>query len=375
MKQNAFSPKLARYLAAQFLIPLVCCLLGFSILFLIIDLFDVLQDFIDHKATFGEATQYFMLQQPQRIVVVIPMALMLSAMYTFSNLSKHNEITAIKASGISIIRCCRYIWLIGGLGVLFLLWFLEFIVPGSSIKAEALEDSITNPKVKEMKSQILAYRSVDSKRNWIFGSFEVLGKKSQVVLKQFRPDDTIKWELRADSAVYDDNSGWTFSDCQVTEFDHSGSPTQASETVDSLTNHLFRERFGDVLDETPDSIHGSLSPREETSSRDLYKFLSNSKTLAESTRNKSLSIIYYRLFFPFSCMIALLISLPLSISSGRGGIFVNIFAAIMLMAGYYLFINGFRIIGQQGFIPPFLALLIPTVVSLSAGCVLMYKKR
>jgi len=366
--QSRFSGKLAIYLWFRFFVPLACCLISFSLLFLITDCFDVLQDFLDHDAPFSMMLEFFYHMQPQRLVTVVPMAFLLASMYTFAGLSRHNEVVAIRASGISLVRTSVFIWLTAiavGFGMKHA---LDNVVPNSIEMAEHIEDRLGSHDLKVVKSQVLAYRSKKFSRDWIFGKFSIEGEKRDVVVTQFRSDGTIKWEIRADVALYTGGSGWLFEKGQISYYDEEGELLiKAPESFDS-------RRFS-KLNEKPEGIRNSLSPVQMLKTEDIYTILANSDGMAKFTVLNCYTTIYYRWFFPFGCLIALLFGIPLSINTGRGGMFANLGIAVLTVLSFYGVLQGFLVMAQNGVISPFMAGLIPTLGYLVVGGFMMYKKR
>lgn len=369
MKQSRFSPRLAKYLWSRFFLPLVCCLVSFVCLFLLIDCFDVLQDFLDSDTPFSMMLDFFAAKQPQRLTLVTPIAFLLSAMYAFAGLSRFNEITALKASGISLVRTSIYIWLTAIVGGLAMNYTMNNIIPGSSARADELEDRIGKPDLKIVKKRVLAYRSKENRRDWIFGQFSVEGEKRDVVVTQFRPDRTLEWEIRAEVAIHTgSDAGWLFEKGQIGYYDSQG------ELLVKKPEEFEAKRFPD-LDEKPAHIRNSLSPVEELTTDDIYMILENNKGMPAFTIANCYTIIYHRMFFPVGCLIALLFAIPLSINSGRGGVFAKLGAALIMILSYYLVYFGFSIVAKSGYIDPLAAALIPTIGYLFGGSLLMYSKR
>ncbi len=369
MKQSRFSPRLAKYLWVRFFVPLCCCLVGFVFLFLITDSFDVLQDFLDHGAPFSMMLEFFAAMQPQRLAIVTPMAFLLAGMYTFAGLSKHNEITALRASGISLIRTTVYIWITAIVAGFVMKYALDNVIPSCIDKAEEIEERVSNPDLNVVKkNRVLAYRSKEKFREWKFGMFSVEGEKKYVGVTQSRPDGTLDWQIQAETAIYTGELGWLFENGQIVHYDQKGElAIKADEQFDS-------RRFPE-LTERPEHIRNSLSPVESLKTKDIYMILENSKGMADFTVANCYATIYYRTFFPFGCLIALLFAVPLSINSGRGGVFANLGVAVVTMLFYYGVLQAFIIAAQKELLPPLLAAVIPTFGYMAAGAFIMYRKR
>lgn len=368
MKQSKFSLLLAKYIWIRFLTPLISCLIAFTFLFVIMDAFDVLQDFLSHNASFTDLIDFFISRQPERLVVVTPIAFLLAALYTFSDLSKHNEIVAMRSAGLSVVRVCLFIWITGLVGTGLIQYAMDTVVPSMTTHANYLEKKIGDSSQKVIESQVLAYRSRALHRDWVFGIFSLNGEKKNVVVTQFRPDRSINWEIRAERAIFTGASGWLFEAGQFSQFDERG------ELLVSVPEDFESRRFPE-LSEKPEKIRNSLSPVEELSTSDIKLLLKNNQGMAQFTIAACESTIYYRMFFPFACVIALLLAIPLSIKSGRGGMFANLGIAVAGMLSYYGVLQAFLVLGKKGILSPLTSAIIPTVAYILFGVFLTYKKR
>src|SRR6185369_12429008 len=102
---TSFPPPLSvlnRYLARQFLGFFVPILVSFVFLYVVIDLFDRLDILLRHDATVGEATRYFAFKIPLMITHVTPPAAITAVLLALGMLGRRNEITALRAGGVSL---------------------------------------------------------------------------------------------------------------------------------------------------------------------------------------------------------------------------------------------------------------------------------
>ena len=104
---------LDRYLLRELLVPMGYCLTGFLLFWIAFDLFGELGDLHEHKMRAGDILQYYLVRAPEFLVLVLPMALLLALLYALSNHSRHHEITAIRAAGVSLWRMCLPYLLVG----------------------------------------------------------------------------------------------------------------------------------------------------------------------------------------------------------------------------------------------------------------------
>ena len=96
--------KLDLYLLNQFLIVLFLAIIGFVSIFLIVDLIENLDRFMDNNVPKKIVTKYYIYTLPYFLSIGLPMSVLISTVISLGYLVKRNEWTAMKASGISIYR-------------------------------------------------------------------------------------------------------------------------------------------------------------------------------------------------------------------------------------------------------------------------------
>src|SRR3954471_10836982 len=91
---------LDRYLMRELLVPFSYCLSGFFVFWISFDLFAELAEFQRHKVKAIEIAEYYLVKTPELLIIVLPVALLLALLYALTNLSRHHELTAIRAAGV-----------------------------------------------------------------------------------------------------------------------------------------------------------------------------------------------------------------------------------------------------------------------------------
>ncbi len=362
------SLRLFSYVSGQYLLPLTCCLAAFVLLFVLIDFFDVLQDLIGAKADLGGVTLYFLLRLPANLLRILPMSILLAAGYMMSSFMRHQEITAIRACGVSLIHACLPIWLVGLAFSGLSLWLDEAVAPPCSARAETLFRELTEPAApRAEKSARLAYRNPRLRRDWFFESFSKDGEQTGVLVKQFRPDHRVLWEIRAARAMYR-NGAWTLYDAVRVDYDEDGMLPRT--TSDALPQCTLPE-----ASESPGEILNSLRPAEVLTIREMSRLLHHDPYLPRSTRNVLRTTVWYRLVFPFSCLGAALIGVSLSVSPHGGSRLRGFGLAVGLLVAYHVISQLLVLFGKNGMLPPVVAGTLPTVAIAAWGGWDLYRKR
>src|SRR5918911_5320101 len=95
---------LDRYVLAEFWKIFVTTALGFPLLVIIIDLTDKLDKYLNRNLTEQEIALSYLYWIPDSMFMVLPAAVLFATVFSIGALTRHSEITAAKASGISFHR-------------------------------------------------------------------------------------------------------------------------------------------------------------------------------------------------------------------------------------------------------------------------------
>ena len=97
---------LDRYLFRELFTPLAYCLGGLLVLGTCFSLFGELAELQERKLRLLDVAEYSVAIMPGFLVLVLPITLLLALLYTLTNHSRHNELTAMRAAGLSLWRIC-----------------------------------------------------------------------------------------------------------------------------------------------------------------------------------------------------------------------------------------------------------------------------
>src|SRR5438874_1562672 len=113
---------LDRYVLRNFLEPFIMCFGGFMAIWLIIDVQDNFNDFMDARASFKQISSYYITQVPQTIIMSLPVGLMLALLFSLSRMSRTNEIISQLTAGRSVVRVLVPLITVGFATTAFCLW-------------------------------------------------------------------------------------------------------------------------------------------------------------------------------------------------------------------------------------------------------------
>ena len=91
------------------------------------------------------------------IPLALPLAILLSSLMTFGNLSEKNELTALKSSGLSLYRIIRPLFFVVLLISFATFYFANFIIPIANLKWHSLIYDIQNTKISTLSLKLFSY--------------------------------------------------------------------------------------------------------------------------------------------------------------------------------------------------------------------------
>lgn len=375
-RKFTFLPVIDSYIFREFLIIYACCMMAFCMLFLIGDLINNLGDFLSPEATIWGGISYFLLKQPGDILFVLPLSLMLACLYTMAKMGMNNEITAMRASGISLVRCGASIYVVALIVTGVNYWFNESLVPRCNMEAQIILKSIGNPDYFKRLTNMLMYRSPDNERTWLIKSFENINEQNEVQLKKYDSKGRLQMELYAPKSSYSEADGWKFYNATLVKYkdislgdDFEKLKTETRQTfivpVTTKVSLLDKDSseyssLGTII-EDPEDILNTIKDPDEITTSDIIRRLSISKDLDPLSKNTLKTELATRFAFPWVCILSVMVAVPIAGKNMRRGIMVSVISAVAVIIIYLTISQLFAILGNRGIMPPYLAGTLPTV--------------
>ncbi len=236
---------LDRLVARSFLKVFLSFILAAPILFVLGDVTENLDSYLNQGLTWGGVVKAYAFKLPQFVQWSFPIAALVAAVFSIQTMTQHREIVAAKAGGVSFHRLIVPIIVLGFLLTGAALGMEEVVPRTERIAAEILNQEDSR---REFRSNFVFQG--DHGRNFAIRSLNVTtGTMQGVVMETLEPGvDRPSEHLVAARARYTPEEGWTFEDGRYRIF-----PTADSEKVfafESFQIRGFLEKPEDLL-ETP----------------------------------------------------------------------------------------------------------------------------
>jgi lipopolysaccharide export LptBFGC system permease protein LptF len=202
---------LDRYLLRELLLPLGVCLGGFTLFWIAFDLIGDMTRF--QKAGLGMAgiLEFYLWGLPELLNTTLPVALLLSLLYTITHHARHHELTAIRAAGVGLWRTILPYLGVGLLLSLALYWSGENLAPRAKRRQEELvagRSARENP-AGAWRSQF-HFENQGAQRSWSISRF-LPAAGDMVGIRLLMPlGSGARREVRIPSAVWT-NGIWNYS--------------------------------------------------------------------------------------------------------------------------------------------------------------------
>ena len=375
-KKFGFLKTLDIYVLKEFLFIFFCCTFAFIAMWLISDIMNSLGDFTSNKSGFIVTTSYFLYKIPSNIVFILPLSLLLSCIYTMAKLGMNNEITALRSSGISLIRCGLSIYIVGFLVTCFHFWCNESLSSECEIRAQAIKSFQSDPNFLENRTKMLIYPSPNGERTWLI-KYPSYKEQIDVQIKKYDKEGEVEFKLEAKKAIYHGIGDWDFYDVKLikykriklTEDFDTDNLGKTQEILIPQTQHFpeftkKNKEYADlgILTETPKDILNMIKQPDELSSMNIITLLKNTVGMPPETINLYKTILYYNLSYPWICLFCVFLGVPLAARNERAGVMVAVLSAVGVVIFYLILNMIFLVLGKRNFIPAFVAGAGPTLV-------------
>jgi lipopolysaccharide export system permease protein len=353
---------LTKYLFKSLLGPLLYCLLAFSLLFIINDLFDNFSDFLGSDIRFLEIVHYYSLIIPPAMVMILPACLLIAMLYSLSQLTRHSEITAMRAGGISIYRIIMPFIGIGIVATAFCATINEKVAPTAGYQAQQVREYLLSGHSDD------AYFANEigcknGSNEWYVERIDTRKPTELhgVTLRQSLPDGSAKVTYKAEKASWVDGAWW-FTDVLAQYYDEKGDLAGLPEPILQKKMSDLAVTPGVFMTEAKSANDSHTRSTQYLSSKEVMHYMSIMTGLPEKDQNQLRVDLHAKMATPFVCLIVTLIGVPVGAHTGRRGAFAGIMTAMVLFFVFYAMQFVFQFIAKSGWMDPWLGGWLPIIL-------------
>ena len=345
---------LDRYIIRSFLRIFVISFSCAASLYLIVDFFDRIDTVLGGSVHLWASIRYFLYKLPLMISHVFGFAALFSTLFSLGMLSRNQEITAMRSSGLSLRRISLPLLLLSCLICIFTFFWNEALVPIFTRKS----DYIYKTEIKKKQPQSL----IGSKGIWMreegsFVSVDYFDTKKNVLEgisiyplnRDFQPRGLIvvpaaRWNGKAWEAQ--GGTEWLYGP--------KGQLTQ-QKAAQSLP-----------LSETPEDFRLVARDADEFSFFDLQKQIADLKAKGIDATEYEVDL-QVKLVIPLISPLLVFLAIPFGTRHGAGGMALSFGLTMLISFGYWLLMAFSISLGHSAALPPWLAAWLPNTTLALVG--------
>ena len=340
-----------RYISRVFLRYFAAGLIVFVTIFLAVDA----MTFALRNADAGVATlvRYYLFYLPTVVYQMVPVACLLSTVFTITTLNRGNELVALYSVGMGLFRVSAPILELVAVISVIAFFVSDQVLPRLAQKKNYVE-------YVEIKKKPGLYSTVNTNKIWyrsenVLFNIKTLDAKAARAqgLSLYYFDST--WnlvQLVTAKEVQIQGTKWNLSNGTVTLF--------AEDTSFPLTKSFMDKTL--VMNEDVADIQSTANSSEIMSLSSLRKFINRNKEAGLDTLRYEVD--YYAKFgFATAALVMSLLGVPFSVRRQRsGGSIMSIGLCLSLAFAYWALYSSGVTLGQHGSVAPILAAWGPSIL-------------
>ncbi len=350
---------LTRYLIRNNLFLLFSILLIGTGLYLLTDLFDRLDNFLDSGLGLLGILGYYAVKTPLIISQILPAVFLIAAIAQFSLMAKAREMIALQSGGVSPLAFLRFILVYGLIWAAAQLAFSQFI----GVQGERMAGRIWREQVRGKGAEKARLRGVwFMDRSYVvhLGYVDlVTGVGSNFLSYRLSPDgNNLEQMVRADSFVAKPRQ-WTLRNATVITPQRYG-----YEVVPEYTIGLRQDL----------SAFLAVEPGARPSQLPLWELRDAIRSLERAGSNVELLRTAMHARFAYALSLVVMGVMALAIALWRNNIYQGIGLGLLATFAFYAVSTVCNSLGEKGFLPPAVAGWLAVVLFFTLGLVAVIRQ-
>ena len=355
------------YILSAFLFYFSLLLVSFVALTEVFTFFELLSDIVKNQIGMPKVFTYLFYLTPKLIYDSTPISVLVAVLITFGVMSKNNEVTAFKASGVSLHRLAVPVLIISTLLSVALFAFDHYYVPGANRRQDALRNEIKGRPVQ-------TYLRPD--RKWIYGQGPRIyfykyfdpGQAVMVGVSVYELDTTafrLQRHISAESARWAPAlRNWVFQNGWTRDIRGAG---------DVNFRRFDAETFPE-LDEPPSYFLKEVKQDKQMNFHELEAYIRELSQSGFDTVRLQVQL-QKKFSVPLFALIMALISTPFAFLTGSRGAMAGVGVSLAIAVAYWALGQLSEQVGNINLLPAALAAWSPDAVFALAGVYLMARMR
>ncbi len=357
---------LRAYVLKELIFPFLMGLTVFTFILVMDRIFTLTDLIVKYGVSVFTVLKLLFFILPSTFAITIPMACLVAVMVAFSRLKSDNELTAMKASGISLLPLVGTTLGLGAVLTAAMIIFNNTALPYANYAYRDLYFKIVSQRAAIVIEDHVFVEDFDGyvfrvgQKNPITGQLEdvVVFVRDKKKDKDFRTIVAKRGQLISDQENHR----------VMLKLEDGYMQMVQRNDLKTFSQIYFRTNFLDL------DINRELANSDRQASRSAREMTMGQikKEIAKRRQNggdiRLLWVEYFKkTSIPFACFAFFLIGAPLGILAPRSGKYFSYFIGVLLIFVYYIFISLGETFGADGKMSPFLSMWLPNLILVGAG--------
>lgn len=359
-----------RYIFKEWLKVLCITMMLILGILMLEDMYRNLKTFLEHGASFGTLLLYYSYVIPNCLCTVLPISFFISVLYLLNDMQAHNEVVALRASGMTVFQITRSLWIAAVMLMFFMGIFNAFVLPYASDKMQSILKKIEyDYQIKQggSREQLgmqwhLCLHNEKAGHLWHIRTFSLYTLRGNHVTLSLTENGREVERIEAKDVAYEAGK-WKF---------YKGKRWLFSQEAFVPKRFIPFENWELQCEETPQLMSYLYKPVKYLGAGELKRiieFVPEDNPRFLEHRIKYFSI----LSSPLICLMVVLLAIPFSLSGVRTNPMVGVSKAASLFFVYYVVGSIGKMLGTQNTLSPWVAAWFPNLFMLILG-VGLYRK-
>jgi len=356
------------YILSQFVFYLAILLASFVAMAQVYNFFELLSYIVRNKIPLTKVFTFLAFLTPKLIYDTLPVSVLVAVLVTFGVLTKNNEVTAFKASGVSVRRLGLPVILLSVLLSAGLFAFDHYYIPQANLKQDAIRNEIKGRPVQTYLrpdrkwifstsgTRIYYYKFFDTAQNVMVGVSVYELDQDPFRLRKEISAERAQWQPALKSWIFEDGWSREIDGVRETKFN----PFQAT---------TFPE-----LEEPPSYFIKEVKQDKQMNYLELQRYIQDLQQSGFDTVQLRVQL-YKKFSVPIFALIMAMISIPFGFLVGNRGAMAGIGVSIAVAMTYWGVDKLFEQIGNVNHLPPAVAAWAPDALFSLAGMYLLLRMK
>ncbi len=347
-----------RYLAREVAGGIALVLAGFLALFGFFDMITEVKSVGQGAYQLHHAVAFVLLRMPGRIYELMPIAVLIGALYALSSLARHSEITVLRASGLSTGRLLAGLCLVASVFALITFLVGEVVAPPSERAAQQLR---LKEKGKTVGQDLRSGLWVKDERNFI--NVQVVHPDARlqgVRIYDFDPAGNLRSVTDAAMGSYLPPDSWRLAG--VTQTLLHGERAEIVKRPDMEWRSALN----------PDILAVLMVAPERMSLLHLSSYIKHLAENGQKTQRYDIAL-WKKIIYPLAALVMVALALPFGYTHNRvGGVSVKIFTGVMIGVFFHMLNGLFSNLGAINSWSPLLSAILPSALFMLAAAAIIW---